>query len=228
MLKVIFILILILLIILINYKYNIENFNTTSNITDDERKIIKELSPHILAIKNLSDLANNLMKDGKLTVPGGLDIQGDITNKQITELYNRTKFWKNDGTYNTPTGGVWSTQTFDAIWNDLQKAKNDINELKNKTQNINANGSTIYVDNLNASNKVQIGGLAFFKGSDGTIYLKKNININNNDINNKESTDKTDSGTFMQFIVDDSRNDLRWKSFIYFHNKWGNKSYGTV
>jgi microcystin-dependent protein len=65
-----------MLIIYTNYKY-IENFDNT-DITDEEKNIIKNLSPHLLAIKNLSDLANSLMKNGKLIVPGALNIKGDI------------------------------------------------------------------------------------------------------------------------------------------------------
>ena len=77
--SIIFILLIIVLLLYINYFNNIsENFDNNINLTDDEKKIIKELSPHILAIKNLSDLANNLMKDGSLTVPGGLKVNGNL------------------------------------------------------------------------------------------------------------------------------------------------------
>jgi len=92
MIKIIVILILILFIIYFLKNNNInENFNTTSNITDDERKIIKELSPHILAIKNLSDLASTLMEKNSLTVPGGLNINGEalINKLKIGKTYLR-------------------------------------------------------------------------------------------------------------------------------------------
>jgi hypothetical protein len=96
MIKIIIILILLLLIIYFLNKSNNINEKFDNNIlTDDERKIIKELSPHILAIKNLSDLANNLMTNGSLTVPGGLKIIGDLTVDGKTVLNNITNINSN-------------------------------------------------------------------------------------------------------------------------------------
>jgi bifunctional N-acetylglucosamine-1-phosphate-uridyltransferase/glucosamine-1-phosphate-acetyltransferase GlmU-like protein len=93
-------LIIILLFILYymyNYPKNKEDFNT-STLTPDEITVIKNLSPHLLAIKNLSDLATLLMK-GSLTIPGGLKITGDAnitgstnikTDANITGIANIT------------------------------------------------------------------------------------------------------------------------------------------
>ena len=77
-----FIIILIfILYYMYNYPKNKEDFDT-STLTPNEITVIKNLSPHLSAIKNLSDLATLLMK-GSLTIPGGLNITGDanITGK---------------------------------------------------------------------------------------------------------------------------------------------------
>ena len=80
------ILILILILFNIYYIYKFQKYKTENfvnpvvpikGLTEKQFNVITNLSPHLIAIKNLSDLANQLMK-GSLTIPGGLKINGDL------------------------------------------------------------------------------------------------------------------------------------------------------
>ena len=86
------ILIIILLFIIFLYNiyltHRINKIKNTEKFTDlsaNQINVITNLSPHLLAIKNLSDLATSLM-NGKLTIPGGLQINGDLTVNGKTEV----------------------------------------------------------------------------------------------------------------------------------------------
>ena len=54
------------------------------------------------AIRNLSKLANDLTKNGKLRVPGGLEIDGNLNIKGESKFYKRTWF------QNQQKPNIWS------------------------------------------------------------------------------------------------------------------------
>ena len=68
------ILILILFIIVFNKKERMSN-------TDIKKLIQEEYKIDVEAVRNLSKLANDLTNNGKLVVPGGLEIKGKLTVK---------------------------------------------------------------------------------------------------------------------------------------------------
>jgi hypothetical protein len=74
--KIIIIILILLLLIIYYYFYKNINENFNNDI----------VSTHILAIKNLSDLASTLIQNGSLTVPGGLNINGEAVINKLKML----------------------------------------------------------------------------------------------------------------------------------------------
>lgn len=103
---------LILFTLYKNFFYSEKMSN--ENITKQINEIYKA---DIGAIRNLSKLANNLTKDGKLVIPGGLDIKGNINlegyikskaygiNGQIS--HDEAKKINNDGIFYKSEGQVY-------------------------------------------------------------------------------------------------------------------------
>jgi len=54
--------------------------------TDIKKLIQEEYNIDVDAIRNLSKLANDLTVNKKLIVPGGLEIQGDVTMKKDLKI----------------------------------------------------------------------------------------------------------------------------------------------
>ena len=59
--------------------------------TDIKKIIQTEYKIDVDAIRNLSKLANDLTSNGKLTVPGGLEIQGEVTMKKGLKITGSLK-----------------------------------------------------------------------------------------------------------------------------------------
>ena len=59
--------------------------------TDIKKIIQTEYKIDVDAIRNLSKLANDLTSNGKLTVPGGLEIQGEVTMKKGLKITGTLK-----------------------------------------------------------------------------------------------------------------------------------------
>ena len=149
-------LIIILLFILYymyNYPKNKEYFDT-STLTPDEITVIKNLSPHLLAIKNLSDLATLLMK-GSLTIPGGLKITGDAN---ITGSTNITTDANITGIANI-TGSV--------------NIKSDANIKGNTT----ISGDANIIGKTNITGNTIIKGITYINNN---LYVTENVKIDKN------------------------------------------------
>ena len=69
----------VIILNLLNRKENMSN-------TDIDKKIKEFYKIDVEAIRNLSSLANNLTKNGKLIIPGGLEIKGRLTVDGDTDL----------------------------------------------------------------------------------------------------------------------------------------------
>ena len=87
----------------------------------------KGLDASTEAIRNLSSLANNLTKNGKLVVPGGLEVQGKISCNSLTankSIYASTTIQAEKGLY-----GGNLVVVGDAKINTGKKAKGDILQI---------------------------------------------------------------------------------------------------
>lgn len=164
------IIIIIILLFILYYIYkcskNYERFESITSITPEQLNVITNLSPHLIAIKNLSDLANQLM-NGQLTVPGGLLINGDITVRGKSNLgndlvVNGKTTLSNDTTINTNLQVNGSSKiNADLTIGGVTIINNRLSVAKNTTlmgdtnlgQNLQINGITTLNDKLNFSKK---------------------------------------------------------------------------
>ena len=67
---------------------NAKDINTINLTASGKTSIQSILNKDTEAIRNLSDLANQLTKNGKLVVPGGLEVKGKIScNSLVANKY---------------------------------------------------------------------------------------------------------------------------------------------
>jgi len=106
-------LIIFTLISVLFYLYFKKRENFTNNNTDIKKVIEENYKIDVESIRNLSNLANQLTKNGRLVVPGGLEIKGRLTVNGPTNLNGGTNI-KGDTNFYKPVAfknqktGKWS------------------------------------------------------------------------------------------------------------------------
>jgi hypothetical protein len=184
-----YILYAILFLLILNL-YMGKKTESMTNLDESQKAEIKQLiydnyKIDVNTIKNLSEIASNLQKDG-LTIPGNLTVTGDIKSSNITNTGNID-------TVNVKTTGNIKTSNIKILGNinmkDLIKlSKSDKNALKiQTTYGFVEFGSHISTDRPKfAFNKPIINGLSninYMKASDKT-NLSSSIESLNWFINN--------------------------------------------
>jgi len=172
-----YIIILIFILILFNFYYSYKcskNYEKFTDLTPEQLKVITNLSPHLIGIKNLSDLATQLMT-GNLTVPGGLLINGDITVKGKSQLSNDVLI---DGNLN-----VSKLSTL----NDLNASKSSTLNDTTIIKNFNVNGKTTLNDDTNILTSLSVGN---------NINLNKDLNVLGKTILGKNQRQYMHGGTY--------------------------------
>ena len=125
----------------------VEGFNDTiskMSITDLQNLIYSTYKADVQAIKNLADTAAKLQAGG-LTVPGNLNVSGNISGPTVNDLNTKITNAINSLT-STINTNINNTK------NDLQAKidtlNNRIKALEGKTQNINATGNSASFDSI--------------------------------------------------------------------------------
>jgi hypothetical protein len=121
------------------------------------------------AIRNLSKLANDLTKDGKLHVPGGLEVDGNITIKGESKFYKRTWF------RNQQKPNVWSHLN-EPNGNIVLRGNVNIDGLGGTGKDLNVNGTSTFNGSTNFKNQ-KTGQMSHLNHPNGNIYLRGNVNI---------------------------------------------------
>ena len=115
--KLVYILILILFLLVLNL-YMGKKTESMANLDDGQKAEVKQMiydtyKVDVNAIKNLSEIASKLQKEG-LTIPGNLTVTGDIRANNITSANEinikdaNTKLSKGDGNaLRIKTAGGW-------------------------------------------------------------------------------------------------------------------------
>jgi cytoskeletal protein CcmA (bactofilin family) len=199
---IIILLIILILLLIINIYYRNKNYekfgNTVSTLTPDQLLVITNLSPHLKAIKNLSDLATLLM-NGSLTIPGGLKINGDLKVNGKTTCAGYLNANKNliviggakvngDISFggNLEVKGNTNLQKLVAGTTNFQNLK-VLNDLgvegdSNINKDLNVNGTITCKDSitasvLNAQKKLYINKFKFEQNEVEPLYLKDPSNM---------------------------------------------------
>jgi hypothetical protein len=156
------VLLIIFILILFNFYYSYKcskNYEKFTDLTPEQLKVITNLSPHLIGIKNLSDLATQLMT-GNLTVPGGLLINGDITVKGKSTLssdlnVNGKTTLANDTVINTnlQVNGSSTITGKTTLANDTT-----INGLTTMNKSLLINSDSVITGSLNMGNNINILG----------------------------------------------------------------------
>lgn len=232
----------ILLIMAVSYllffkKEKMTTDNTTKQLIMDHYKI------DVDAIRNLSKLANDLTKTGKLKVPGGLEIDGKLTVKGESILEKKvnvnselaikstadviTHFNRdNSGKHyiNGSTLEVNSVSTFNGSTNFKNQKHNTMTHLNHPNGNIYLNGNVI-MDGHNGSGKnLHVHGNANFGVIDGQAKVVIDTPGNSGRISTYGANKKPN--VFIQRAHDGGsilvHNDItnQWVSGMESHN-WG-------
>jgi len=174
----IFIIILTLIILYILYNCNNKTKETFANITDEQLGVLQNLSPHLIAIKNLSDLATKLMS-GSLTVPGNLRIAGNLIVDQTSTLSGATTV---NSTLNAvgaiATAGALSVATNIGVGGILDVVGGTT--LKGSLNVAGASTLTGGIPNLAVGSNLSVGNALTVVGAtilNGETNIKSNLNV---------------------------------------------------
>ena len=119
------------------------------------------------AIRNLSKLANDLTKNGKLRVPGGLEIDGNLNIKGESKFYKPTYF------RNQKKPDIWSHMN----WKDGQvylRGVVNIDGPGGTGKDLNVAGTSTFSGPTNFKNQ-KTGHSSHLNQPDGNIYLRGNV-----------------------------------------------------
>lgn len=160
----------IIIIFILYYIYHYPNYketfvNNSIDLTNDQINIINNLSPHLIAIKNLGDLSRSFYIDNftnnSLIIPGNLNIIGDLNVDGNLNIDGNVVIGK-DSTTNGKLNNYG-----DVILNK-------INVYNNATFNGNTNFANISANNLTILNNLNINNL---KLNENSLYDLQNTQI---------------------------------------------------
>ena len=173
----------IIIIFILYYIYNYPNYKETfidnsSNLTNEQINIINNLSPHLIAIKNLGDLSKSFFLNDSLIIPGDLNITGDL-NVDGNLLNNGNMVIGNNSTVN----GILNNNG-DVILNNINFNKDAVfNENTNLPyisannltikQNFNINNSKLNENALYDLQNTQMGNINVREGKEICIKFQK-------------------------------------------------------
>ena len=151
-----------------------ENMSNT-----DVKKMISDIyQADIQSIRNLSKLANDLTSNGKLRIPGGLEVDGELNIKGEAKFYKSTWF------QNQKKPNIWSHMN----WRDGQIYLRGIVNLDgyggtrkdlNVGGNLNIMGTSTFNGPTNFKNQ-KTGHSSHLNQPDGNIYLRGNVIMDGN------------------------------------------------
>ena len=234
--KIIF---MIILILILYYIYNYPKYNEKfdNSLTSDQLKIIANLSPHLITIKKISDLANTLLTTG--SVPCGLIINGPLTVGGVSNLNSDltiTGALKNIG-----NSEITGTLTVDGVSKmaDVTSTNLTLNGVLNVSGALNVSGKSTLSDtqiNSVTTGLTQIGAgittdlvvtkkisaasllLAVFSIKIGNITLAHSLLTDGNHIN--QLTMHNDVDPLEKFAIHFVVNNLGGRSGYGVTNPW--------
>ena len=135
------------------------------------------------AIRNLSKLANDLTKNGKLKIPGGLEIDGKVTIKGETVLENKVQI---NNALNIKSKNGTLTR-----FNFQNKGEHHINGITNLNNDIRMNGYTNFRNEAKFHKPTHFknqktGAMSHLNQPDGNIFLRGNVIIDGNTNSGKD------------------------------------------
>ena len=119
------------------------------------------------AIRNLSKLANDLTKNGKLRVPGGLEVDGNLNIKGESKFYKRTWF------QNQKKPNVWSHLNEPDGQIYLRGIVN-IDGHGGSGKDLNVGGHSKFIGPTRFKNQ-KTGQMSLLNEPNGNIYLRGNV-----------------------------------------------------